>query len=576
MVYMAEYIREVEKVIDEYHKQSPIFSLNRKTALYNDLTVFEDSCRLAGTAELALKGDSLEFAFLIREQLDALNILIQWIYQDCPNSKDDVLDMTVVPERYINVGDLLQNQARPYSPICSAYISYSRGKFSARVSENQKKITFLDNPENRKIVISDMMESILRDQTTGLTFVPTVNLTAASQKLIDSIQFQDAHISYCTDNEIWGPFEKMMERQWTKTSELPEEWAFDLFSVGDFKRFWVTIATLSIIHMTACLKSGVQGADVEEAVIVKAPSEFIQIVAEKVNISIDSLRAILNLLTYNNKLQNNDIVYQPFVLIDENRLALAPHLILASRPERNLISLIHKLRDKSYFDLTNLREGLMQNELSASIENLPNIKIATSRALPDPLPDVDYSIWDMTSNTILVCELKWLVEADSTQEVFARTQDLEHGCNQISGILDYAHNNCSDFCSRVFDTTNLESSPEIIGCVVSKKGIRVDNANIPVISLQTLLDLFQSNDNVRDVFEIVKNKGYLLPAPHNVEFGFKTVCYAGYSFEIPALMKDQPAIHGTYKRIGPKIGRNDPCPCCSGKKYKNVVEDIYR
>ena len=45
---MAEYIREVEKIIDAYHKQNPLFSLNRKTALYNALTVFEigrASCR---------------------------------------------------------------------------------------------------------------------------------------------------------------------------------------------------------------------------------------------------------------------------------------------------------------------------------------------------------------------------------------------------------------------------------------------------------------------------------------------------------------------------------------------------
>jgi uncharacterized protein len=24
----------------------------------------------------------------------------------------------------------------------------------------------------------------------------------------------------------------------------------------------------------------------------------------------------------------------------------------------------------------------------------------------------------------------------------------------------------------------------------------------------------------------------------------------------------------TYRRLGPKVGRNDPCPCGSGKKYK--------
>ena len=35
---MAEYIREVEKIIDAYHKQNPLFSLNRKTALGHDIS----------------------------------------------------------------------------------------------------------------------------------------------------------------------------------------------------------------------------------------------------------------------------------------------------------------------------------------------------------------------------------------------------------------------------------------------------------------------------------------------------------------------------------------------------------
>lgn len=123
----AEYIREVEKVIDDYHKQSSMFSLNRKTALFNALTIFEDVCRLGGTTNIALKGDSLEHSFLIREQLDALNVLIQWIFQDCSHKDDDILDMNIISERYIDTAALLQYQAKPYSPICSAYISYSRG-----------------------------------------------------------------------------------------------------------------------------------------------------------------------------------------------------------------------------------------------------------------------------------------------------------------------------------------------------------------------------------------------------------------------------------------------------------------
>ena len=243
------------------------------------------------------------------------------------------------------------------------------------------------------------------------------------------VKFNDKSGRYEDHRRRRVPFQKMMERQWIYTSELPEEWKFDSFSIKDFKQFWVAIATLTFIHMTACLKSGVQGADVEEAVLVKSPSEFAQIINDKTEISIESISAIINLLTYNSQPKNNDIVYQPFVKLDNDKLALAPHLILSSRPEGNLISLIHKLNDKSYFDLTNLREGIMQDELDSVTEKLQNVLVAKSKALPNTLPDVDYAIWDKSSDSILICELEWLVEADSTPEVFARIQDLEHGCS---------------------------------------------------------------------------------------------------------------------------------------------------
>ena len=114
--------------------------------------------------------------------------------------------MKIIFERYLEAAQLLELQAKPYSPICSAYISYSRGYFSATVNETQKKITFLDNPENRSIVISDMVESILRDQSTGLKFPPVQDLSLAKSKLIASIKFQDGCISYSTDESIWDSF----------------------------------------------------------------------------------------------------------------------------------------------------------------------------------------------------------------------------------------------------------------------------------------------------------------------------------------------------------------------------------
>ena len=563
---MTEYIRKAEKVIDSYHNNNTFFSLNRRTALFNALTVFEDSCRLGGITVLEREHDRLEYSFLIREQLDALNILVQWIFEGCAHNDNDILDLSIIPERYLSAASLLQFHAKPYSPICSAYISYSRGKFNATANEKTKTITFLDNPDNRSIFITDVIETIHGDQSLGLQPIDPETLDIANKSLLSSIRFVDGRISYKYDSSIWTPFQSMMQRQWCSTSELPEEWMFDRFSVGDYKQFWIAIATFCFIHMTACLKSGVQGGHVEEAVLVKSRAEYLQLIVKNTNVAPERASSILEFLIYDPNLKNNDIVYQPFVQVDEDKLALAPHLVLSSRPERNLVTLIHKKKDKAYFELTNLREGIMQEQLDSITLSLHNVRLAKNKALPDALPDVDYAIWDTKSNTILVCELKWLIEADSTTEVFSREQDIAHGCNQVSKILRYAEKNNSDFIKRVFDG-EASLQPSIIGCVISKKGIRVDNSNIPVISLQAAVKLFQKG-TVYEAFEAISNRAYLIPTPNDFEFGLKTVKYAGFTFEIPALIKKENVIRGTYKRIGAKIGRNSPCPCGSGKKYK--------
>lgn len=85
---------------------------------------------------------------------------------------------------------------------------------------------------------------------------------------------------------------------------------------------------------------------------------------------------------------------------------------------------------------------------------------------------------------------------------------------------------------------------------------------------QILLLQNAEHEKAHEIATSINCKEYLIPAPQNFEFGLKAIAYAGYTFEIPALIKDQPVIHGTYRRIGHKIGRNEPCPCGSGKKYK--------
>lgn len=41
------------------------------------------------------------------------------------------------------------------------------------------------------------------------------------------------------------------------------------------------------------------------------------------------------------------------------------------------------------------------------------------------------------------------------------------------------------------------------------------------------------------------------------------------------LLRDLPWEDGTYRRDTPKVGRNDPCPYGSGKKYKRCCGDVF-
>ena len=78
-------------------------------------------------------------------------------------------------------------------------------------------------------------------------------------------------------------------------------------------------------------------------------------------------------------------------------------------------------------------------------------------------------------------------------------------------------------------------------------------ANIKVDVVKILMNLRKQNENVQR-HETAKITGAALEAINSVDGGKKI---------------STPEYSQTVVNEGPKIGRNDPCPCGSGKKYKN-------
>lgn len=159
-------IREIEKIIDEYHKKHVFLSGNKKQLMYELLITFEDLCAstvmISMFNPLALKK--------ITDYMDSLNQALNWVEHSESVSTDGLIQRTISKERYEQCASFLNDYAYPYSLICSGYISYSRRRLSAKVEDNT--VSFFFSDDNRS-----SWNDILREASSkGVSgFVETFN-----------------------------------------------------------------------------------------------------------------------------------------------------------------------------------------------------------------------------------------------------------------------------------------------------------------------------------------------------------------------------------------------------------------
>ncbi|HEY8363734.1 MAG TPA: hypothetical protein VIK77_12840 [Tissierellaceae bacterium] len=127
-------IREIEKIVDNYHKNFPLFKRDRRVALIHILRVFEDACRFI----IPLSNRNItpeEHEMLIHRNLDSLDIAIKWIYQCCPIETEPI-NLNMNPQVYKEAGYVFM-KAGPYRDICDSYILWSRKREGVKIDEKK-------------------------------------------------------------------------------------------------------------------------------------------------------------------------------------------------------------------------------------------------------------------------------------------------------------------------------------------------------------------------------------------------------------------------------------------------------
>ncbi len=526
-------IREIEKVIDHVHDNHPAFCQNKNQLMYELLATFEDICSQKLMAcmlnPMAVYG--------IVDQMDALNMALFWATRITNQNDLESIDMNISQERYEQCSSLLQEYAFPYSMICSSYISFSRGRWTADIDNNVVTFNLAQNQND------SVWRDILREVDNGSAhFADTMNplkLLQAVSVLKQNISIENDRLCYSLSGQVMEPFKAFATKQWEGTKTLPETWKFDEFSLTDYKMFWISIATLCYIHFFGCMEITNPIVKLRNSTIVQNKKFILDYVVSCGGIERDKAEAIIEYITYNPKKKNTDIMYQPIVEVGNEQVVIAPMLFMGSRPERNLLVLVGLNNDDyEHSKEVNDLENLMICDLETAVKEDENTMIAKHKNVGATLPDIDFAVLDKRTSSAMICELKWFAAADSAKEVYAKEDEITHGCKQVETLMTYALRNKSLFFKQVFDIDGGEDI-DLFCCVIAKNNIRTQHKYVPVIDLKRILELLESK-SLNSVFHTIRNHEYEIKLPEDAEITYSEITYGGYVFRTPAICFGSP------------------------------------
>ncbi|ALB48005.1 hypothetical protein [Clostridium beijerinckii] len=545
---METQLREIEKKIDNYHRRLKIFEYNRDIVVLHLLRVYEDTIRLGGL--FVMNQPQINNVY-INCNADSLDMAMRWAYECCQdNTACNNYDCN--QDLYLMIALDVFTDAIKYRAICDAYSLWSRNRQTAKISEDGLNVTF-DYVKNTKGEIeaydfirgNDKKNSFMNDSKMDefINKIPELKEMISSNVTVDC----NDNVCYEITQDIWENVYKLTQYILEDISELPEEWKFKSFSLKEYKEFWMALLTLSFIHSLSCMSSTAKGGGLNSCVIIKTYEELEKIFLSRTNLSKERIRIIIDLITYNPNLKNGDILWQPLIKLSTLEYAISPSLIMTSSYERNIISLINKVDQKSYSKISSTKEEIMTCEMREKLKEYTNLKLAFHRPLPDPLPDMDIVLYDTITKTLITGELKWLIATDSIQEVCARDEDIKKGIEQVKLIKEYISNDLPDTLNRAFENRNYEVE-SAFSCVITRNnvGTSENGENIPIINEDSFFSLLEKHKgNLKQVVIDIKQKEYYPVLNNDYKVVKNDIKYAGYTFKVDSIEMVNKVIQGS-------------------------------
>lgn len=485
----------IEEEIDRAHKTHALVSLPYSSAIfhllcYADLEGAVDSSRLT----------VIERSITLGQTVSALKYAARWL---ATNSTEDTRLGTFSSTTFEHGASLLR-EAKSYLMINAAYSWAHRGFIDLKAAGKRLKISFnLSNDDRYEAY--DMLVKPNTSPGKNTTPLSSAKLEAELDRCVGRGMVMGA---IPTARSVLAASYDVYDAAAKGWYKFPGSWAIGDFTLDDYKS--VNTAIRSILLAWLLLTDIAHSYDSSYArniPFVVSRGELLAAVKDVTGLAKSKVRRILDLLTYSRATAATaDPALQPLVAIANNEIVLSGQLILGGSPERNLIALINTQPSMraDYDRLKNKKEALMRSRLEDHRPSYCRSWHGKLQSRTD-LPDVDYALFDESTSTLLIAELKWFVAPDETRELADRSEDIRKGVAQCKTLM----------AAIAKDSTMLKrfgAVKDFICLVISANSIGmsyVQDDDVPVITESHFVAEVASASNLREVLGWLRARQYL-------------------------------------------------------------------
>lgn len=482
-------LAEVESGFDNEYRAVSLPHPNRFLSAWYLLTVCEDCIRnsFVSTGDQRTEG---ELEFTIDRLKYSLKFGLGRIFGETTIIEGASLPQRVLPKLYERTGDLLR-AGREYidaHQLCSAAhartVRFTRqaNVVEAALDEAQHDkryaaLELMGHGDADAVHHAALFYAWSRE---AVALPPVLDHIAALVKVRNRLLRYDYQQPLALD---------LSKHMFDQLETVPEGWRFPWGGQHETTLILNALSVRCLYHLVAIhfgsRRLRLTGGGHDNICLVLSHEQLVLDLELMTSLSRPSIGSFVSFLTYGTNTSTPDPALQPFVPLGSKRLGIPCIHFLSSNHVRNLLALHARVQKDSFDASSKLFEQQMIRGLAARLEGRWPTR-ANIKPLGHRHEELDMLVCDVHSWTLLVCEMRWMLQPGEPREVQQKKVACREKVAQLERKVAWVRDNLDALLVKAFGISTPPNPPgrwQIEGAVVIETfaGTLSPNPSFPVI-----------------------------------------------------------------------------------------------